>query len=38
MNQSTITTGLKIQMVKNFIMVILLIGNMHIVTGASGSA
>ena len=33
-----ITTGLKIQMAKNFLIDILLIGNMPIVTGGSGSA
>jgi hypothetical protein len=38
MNLKTITTGLKIQMAKNFIMAIVLIGNVPIVTGASGSA
>jgi len=33
-----ITTGLKIQMAKNFTMAIVLIGNVPIVIGVSGSA
>jgi hypothetical protein len=38
MSQSTTITGLKIQMAKSFTIPILLIGNMPIATGASGSA